>query len=124
MANKENKSKRTLTKVGYKKQRFPAVSVLPILASMGMILSMGNWYESGYNAQTQTVENGCILIAWTRTVRVRYTFVLYAKTFFVNQLTVVIAASITVYLYCSSISFLSSFYLRFYTFNVLSFTIV
>ena len=85
---------------------------------------MGNWYESGYNAQTQTVENGCILIAWTQTVRVRYTFVLYAKTFFVNQLTVVIAASITVYLYCSSISFLSSFYLRFYTFNVLSFTIV
>ena len=91
--------------MGYKKQRFPAVSVLPVLASMRMILSMGSWYKSGYNAQTQTVESGCILIAWTLIVRVRYTFVLYAKTFFVNQLTVVIASSITVYLYCSSISF-------------------
>ena len=89
-------------KEGYKKQRFLAVSVLPVLDCMRMILSMDSWYESGYNAQTQIVESGCILIAWTLTVRVRCTFVPRAITFFVNQLAVVIALSITVYLYSPS----------------------
>ena len=80
------------------------MSELPVLTCMRMILSMGSWYESVYNVQIQTVESGCILIVWTLIVRVRCTFVLNAKTFFVNQLTVVTALSITMYLYCFSIS--------------------
>ena len=85
--------------VGYKKQRFLAVSVLPVLDCMRMIFLMDNWYKSGYDAQTQIVESGCILIALMLTVRVRCTSVLYATTFFDIHLAVFIAFSITVYLY-------------------------
>ena len=80
------------------------MSVLPVLDCMRMILLMDSWYENGYNELTQIVGNGRILIALTLTVRVRCTFVLCAKNIFVNHLAVVVALSITVYLYFHSTS--------------------
>ena len=80
------------------------MSVLPVLDCMKMILLMDSWYENGYNVPTQTVENGCILIALTPTVRVRCTIVLCAKRFFVNHLAVVVALSSTMYLFFHSTS--------------------
>ena len=54
---------RVLLKLDYKKQRYPAVSVLPALGCTKMILLMDTWFKSGYNVLTQIVESGCISVA-------------------------------------------------------------